>query len=110
MTVGVIFHYGPEVVETRVTGSSVLFRSSTFGSQFVTIDNLYLSKEGVIKEHPDLENDPLWKVKAIERFKDEMKKIGNENKIAEYIINDLKKYGYIPMYKQKIGHRVERLQ
>lgn len=107
--IGIIFQYGSELVETRVDGHNLSFRTSTFGSQFVPIDSLYFSKEGVVKEYPDLENDPLWKVKAIERFKEEMKKLNSENKVADFVIKDLQKYGYIPKYKQKQGHRVEVL-
>ena len=107
--IGIIFNYGGEVVETRVDGSSIYFRTSTYGSQFVPIDSLYFSKEGVIKEYPDLENDELWKVKALERFKQEINKLSNENKIADYLINDLAKHGYVAKYKQKQGHRVEVL-
>lgn len=108
--IGLIFQYGAEIVETRIEGTSLWFRTSTFGSNFVPIDSLHFSKEGVIKEHPDLEGDPLWKAKAIERFKAEMRKMGNEHKIAEYVISDLKKYGYVATYRQVAGHRLEKLK
>jgi hypothetical protein len=107
--IGIIFQFGGEVVETRVDGTNILFRTSTYGAQYVPIESLHLSKEGVIKEFPDLENDELWRQKAIQRFKEKLKEQGNENRVAEYLINDLKKFGYIPKYKQKQGHRVEVL-
>lgn len=106
---GIIFNYGGEVVETRIIGSNIYFRTTTYGSQFVPIDSLYFSKDGVIKEYPDLENDESWKVKALERFKQEVKKLNNEDKIANYLISDLAKHGYVAKYKQKQGHRVEVL-
>lgn len=107
--IGIIFQFGGDIVETRVDGTNVLFRTSTYGSTFVPIDNLYFDKSGVIKEYPDLEGDELWRQKAVERFKEEMKKLCTENKIADYLIKDLSKYGYIPKYKQKQGFRVEKL-
>ena len=105
--IGIIFQYGGEVVEAKVDGTNIYFRTSTYGSSFVPFESIYLSKEGVIKEYPDLKDDYEWRIKAIERFKTEMKKLGNENKIADYLISDLQKYGYIPKYKQKAGFRVE---
>ena len=107
--IGVIFQFGGDVIETRIEGTSVYFRSTVYGTSFVTIDNLYLDKANVIKEFPDLEGDEFWRMKAIQRFKDEMKKLGTENKISDYLINDLKKYGYVPKYKQRAGFRVEAL-
>lgn len=107
--IGIIFQFGGEVVETRVEGTNVLFRTSTYGSQFVSFDNLYLDKAGVEKEFPDLVGDPLWRMKATQRFKEEMTKLGNENKVAEYIIKDLQKYGYVPKYKQRAGFRMEKI-
>lgn len=107
--IGIIFQFGGEIVETRVEGTNVLFRSSTYGTQFVPIESLHLDKSGVVKEFPELEGDEQWRQKAIERFKSEMKKLRNENKVADYLIKDLTKYGYIPKYKQKKGFRVEAL-
>lgn len=105
--IGIIFQFGGEIIETRVDGTKVFFRTSTYGANFVPIDNIYLDKSGVIKEYPDLEGDIEWREKAIERFKDEMKKLGTESKVANYLINDLKKYGYVPKYKQRQGFRPE---
>jgi len=104
---GIIFQFGGDVVETRINGSTILFRNSAFGSQFSTIDNLYISKEGAIKENPDLEGDEFWRIKAIQRFKDKIKEMKSEEEIGKYIIEDLKKYGYVPKYKQKSGFRPE---
>jgi hypothetical protein len=105
--IGVIFQFGGEIVETRIENHNVFFRTSSYGTQFVPFENLQLSKEGVIKEFPDLENDESWRQKAVNRFKDEMKRLGNESKIADYIIKELSKYGYVPKYKQRQGFRVE---
>lgn len=105
--IGVIFQSGGEIIETRIEGNNILFRSSSYGAGFAPIEKLNISKEGAIKEFPDLENDPLWRIKAIQRFKNEIKKLKTEDSIANYLIDDLKKYGYIPKYKQKQGYRPE---
>jgi len=107
--IGIIFQFGGEVVETKIQGTSIYFRTSTYGSQFVPIDALYFSKEGVIKEFPDLENDSEWKTKAIDRLKEKLKELRGENEVTTYIINELGKYGYVAKYKQRQGHRVEVL-
>jgi hypothetical protein len=107
--IGVIFQLGNEIVETRIDGTNLAIRSSNFGSQFMTVDSLYFSKEGVIKEFPDLENEEYWRQIAIERFKLKLKRLGNESAIADYLIEDLKKHGYIPKARQKSGFRVEVL-
>lgn len=107
--IGIIFQFGGEVVEAKINGTAIFFRTSTYGSQFVSIDSLYFSKEGVIKEYPDLKDNPQWKVEAINRFKEKLKGLASENKISEYLITDLEKFGYVAKYKQKQGHRVEVL-
>lgn len=105
--IGIIFDNAGEIVEARINGHQILFRTSTFGSSFVPFESLHLNKEGVVKEFPDLEGDDLWKQKATERFKDKIKSLGNENNIANYIIEDLSKHGYVAKYKQRQGYRVE---
>jgi prolyl-tRNA synthetase len=105
--IGVIFQFGNEIIETRINGNAVFFRNSSFGSNFVTIDYLNLSKDGVLKEFPDLKDDELWKQKAIERFKNKIKNMKSEEEIEKYITEDLIKYGYVPKYRQKSGFRPE---
>ena len=106
--IGIIFEYINEKVEVRIKGNGCFFRTSQF-MRFVPIDALKLDKKGAIKEHPDLKDDDDWRKKTIERFKEKLKKMNNEKKIADYIINDLSKYGYKPLYYQESGHRPKKL-
>ena len=69
-----------------------------------------ISKEGVEKEFPDLEGDVEWRKKAIERFKKKIFDFKTEEERAEYIIEDLRKFGYIPERKQKEGFRPEKIE
>lgn len=105
--IGLIFKLGNEVVETRIVGTEVYYRTSTFGSQFVPIDSVFFSKAGVIKEFPDLEGDEAWKAKALERLKSKLKSFKNEKACSDYILEEFKKMGYIPLYRQRSGFRTE---
>jgi hypothetical protein len=106
--IGLIFKFASELVEVRVEGINVYFRTSQL-QRFATIDGLKLDKSGVIKEFPDLKDNEEWKKIAVERFKEKIKSYNTEMERADYIIEDLKKFGYKPLYRQRQGFRVERL-
>ena len=103
--IDVIFYFGAEVILVRVHNGNLLFKSSTFGNVWGTIDGLKLSKAGVEKEFPDLVNDDQWNTKAIERFKAKIGTMKDEKEIANYLIQDLKSHGYIPKFYQEAGFR-----
>lgn len=94
----------------RINGHRVTFVNSTYGAFESTIEGLKLSRAGVIKEYPDLKEREDWREEAIKRFKEVINVMQNEESIAEYVIQDLKKYGYIPKWKQKQGFRREKIQ
>ena len=100
--------FGGETIEFNVVGNKVSFRSSQqHNSQFVTLDNLRFDYSGVIKEFPDLENNPQWNELARERFMEYLKTYKTEADKAHYIVKELAKYGYVPRYIQKSGFRPE---
>lgn len=107
--IDMILSLGTEIVLVRVEGHSVMFASSSSGNKFSDISGMKLDKSGVIKEFPDLKDDEQWRQKAIERFKSKIKMMKTEDVIVDYVRDDLKKYGYKPMYKQRAGFRRERL-
>jgi len=107
--IGVIFMFASDMIEVRVEGNNILFRSGGH-LQWATIDGLQMNYEGVCKEFPDLEGMSNWKEQAVERFKDKIASYSKEGEKMEYIIEDLKKHGYIPKYMQKGGHRPQRIQ
>lgn len=97
-----------EIVFIRINGSNLLF--STNSQQiFSPIEGLHLNYNGVLKEHPDLKGNPNWKQEAIKRLKEHLKLLSTEDEISNYVINELKKMGYLPKYKQRSGHRIEVL-
>lgn len=106
--IGTIFLFGSEVVEVRVDGNNVFFRNT--GGIFATIEGLKLDKSGVLKEHPDLENNDDWQKIARERFNEKIKTFNTEKEKMNYIIEDLEKFGYVAKYQQRQGFRVVRLK
>ena len=107
--IGVIFMFASEMVEVRVEGNNVTFRSGVH-PQWTTIDGLRIDYEGVCKEFPDLEGEINWKAMAIERFRDKIYCLPTEKEKIEYIMEDLKKHGYVPKYMQQGGHRPKRIE
>src|ERR1051325_2010991 len=108
--IGVILQYFDEVVEVRVDGINIYFRTGTNKEIFSTIDGLRIDYSGVIKDHPDLKDDPEWRSKAVARFKEKIKGFKTEDDRINYIVEDLRRHGYIPRFKQRQGHRVEAIK
>ena len=104
-----IFYFGTEIIFIRVNGNRVSFASSSNGAIEATIDGLKLSKAGVIKEFPDLKDREDWRTEAINRFKKKIHELSSEEAVSEYIINDFKKFGYTPKWKQRRGFRREAI-
>ena len=107
--IGLIFYFGTDIIYIRIEGHRVTFTNSSFGAVQSTIDGLKLSKAGVIKEYPELKDRDDWKEEAIKRFKEVINAMRTEESIAEYIVLDLKKYGYTPKWKQVAGFRRVKL-
>jgi len=102
---------GTEVVEVRIVdGNQLYFRSSGYGGAFAPIESIRLTKEGAVKEFPDLAGDVEWKSKSIDRLKKHLESLSSDDEKIKYIINDLSKYGYIPYAIQKQGHRVMKAE
>ena len=107
--ISTLFQFGGEVVEVKIENSTCFFKTQQFGSAFAPIEYLKLDKRGVVKEFPDLKDDKEWKKKAIKRFKEKLKSFTSEDKQMEYVIEDLKAWGYKPLYLNKKGHRPRKL-
>lgn len=104
-----MFKFANEIILVVINGNEILFGNTGFGSQLATIDGLRLNYQGVIREHPDLETEKDWEKIAKERFKKYIKLLKTEIAKSNYIIDDLKKYGYEPMWRKRKGFRFERL-
>ena len=110
MGIGTIFEFGSEVIEVRIVGNDCLFRTKDYGGALHPIDNLTLNKVGVIKEFPDLKDKADWREEAIKRFKAKLKTMKSEKQRMDYVIEDLKKYGYRAKYSQRDGHRPQKIR
>ena len=108
--IGTIFRLGSEIIEVRIIGTTCLFRTGSYGNAFVSIENLKLNRNGVIKEFPDLKDDENWRIKAMNRFNEKLKTYNTELDRMKYVIEDLKKFGYAPQIMQRQGFRPERLR
>ena len=106
--ISITFWFGNQIVEVRIIGKDIYF-AEVRGARaiFVPIERLRLSVSGILKEFPDLEgySDEDVKREGIKRFKEKINKMNSEEEIAEYIIKDLKRYGYIPKIYKKDGFR-----
>ncbi len=106
--IGVIFRFGSGIVEVRIKGNSLYFRTNPTQG-WGNIDGLKLNKVGVLREFPDLKDNDDWQKIARERFKEKIKQMKTEREKAEYVKEDLKKYGYIPYAEQVEGFRPKKL-
>jgi len=106
----IIFGFANDKVIIIVDGNNIRFGNTSFGAVTANIDGLRLSYEGVCREHPDLELNENWHEEAIKRFKEKIKSYKTEEEIVQYLIEDLKNYGYIPEQMQRKGHRPVKLK
>lgn len=105
--IDLIMQQSTDVFFIRVAGNDIRFSSSATGNLFTPIEGLHLNYRGVIKEFPDLTDREDWKQEAIKRFKEKIASFKTEDEKINYIMDDLRKHGFVPKYKQRIGHRRE---
>jgi len=107
------FELAGDVVIVKIVGFNVTFATSQVElTQFYPIEALRLSKTGMLREHPDLKGMSEWdmKLETIKRLKEHIKKLKTEDKIKDYIIEELSKQGYsIKMIKRK-GFRPQKVK
>jgi len=109
MTIQAVFQKGSERVIIRVIGNNVLFIDLQ-NNLMAPIEGLKISKQGVEREYPDLINDPEWRQKAIQRFVDKIKSFQTEDEKMNWLIKEMNDMGYIGLYKQKSGFRIEKIK
>ena len=108
--IGVIFQLGSNYVEFRLDGDNLFVRDSSYGGTLVPFapGTVNLDYDGVLKELPYLKGDSQWKEKACEELKERFKELETDDEKINYIVDEMKKYGYIPRFTQKKGHRPEK--
>lgn len=108
--IDLFFQYLNEFVLIRIDGKNLLFGNTTYKNQLATFDGLKLNRQGTIREFPDLATNIHWETIARERFKQKINSMQSEEEIEKYLIEDLRKFGYIPKLKQKKGFRIQKIQ
>lgn len=108
LTEQAIFQIGGHRTIVRVIGTNVLFMDMQ-SLMMSPLEGLKLSKEGIIKEHPDLKDNPDYKQIAIQRFTDKIKELPTERERMDWLILELKKMGYVPFSRQVLGHRSRKI-
>lgn len=104
-----VFELAGEQSEIVVDQNNLLFKEG--GSNTITtLEGLQLNKSGVLKEFPDLKDNPEWKKIAIERLKNHVKNIEGEKKKLDYIKVELTKFGWKPLFRQRAGFRPEKFE
>lgn len=103
------YRLGGDNTEVIVRRDELMFFDVGAGVM-TTLDGLKISKGGVIKEFPDLEEDDEWKKKAIERLKENIKKYKTEMDKTNYVKDELIKFGYEPLFYQRAGHRPKKFK
>ena len=106
--IDVIFQFGSKNILVRINGTNCLFMTGQFGGAFAPIDSLQFDYKGVCREFPDLELRSDWKQEAINRFKQKIKELKTEEERINYVVENLKKYGYKKLYEKKSGFRIRK--
>ena len=107
--IAITFSLGSDMILIRIRGHDIMFSNTAYGATWAPIEGIKISQVGAHKEFPDLIGNPNWRVIAIQRFKDRIKDMETEIEVAAYIIEDLKKVGYVPKMMQVDGHRAVAL-
>ena len=105
--IDLLFFRGTEISFVRVNGHSVGFADNLSGNMFASLKGMKLDYYGCVKEFPDLKDNKNWKEEVIKRFDKKIKSMDSEEEIADYIVEELTKFGYILKKKQKAGFRAE---
>lgn len=107
------FKRGTEIFLIKISNKNLCFATITNCIPMWTQDvaGLQLSIAGILKEFPelkDLSNDEIKK-EGIKRFKEKINSLPDEQTIMEYLVDDLKKYGYELKLWQRGGHRAKKI-
>jgi hypothetical protein len=108
--ISLVFDYLGEKILVVIEGKNIKFGNTAYGAGLASIEGLKLNYAGVCREFPDLEMNPRWREEVIKRFKWKIEELKTEKEIENYIISDLKKYGYIPKKRQVKGFRMEDIK
>lgn len=102
-----VFQLAGDAFEIVIDNNHLFFKELHHHT-LTTIEGLQLSYSGVLKEHPDLEDNPEWRSIAIDRLKKKLKEYPTEMSKLLYVKDELTKFGWQPMYFHRAGFREQR--
>jgi len=107
------FKLGGEMIIIDIRGTDLIF-TDTNTNQTTTIEGLALKKQGILKQFPDLDGKGLsnaeLRTEAIKRLKKHIKELGSDDKIKNYLVEELKPSGYVLQMIEKRGFRPEKVK
>ena len=111
--IDIMFQKGSDKTLVRINNKTLKF-AKVQGSYllFSDIEGIKFSIAGILKEFPDLEgkgNEEILKV-GKQRFMSHIESMNSEEEVKKYIIGDLRKHGFLPLYTQRKGQRIQRWQ
>ena len=109
MTLQAHFKKAGEIMVVRIINDVVLFIDIQ-NNTMSPFEGLSLNKLGVIREYPDLKDNPNWKQIAIERFVSKIKSLKDEKERMDFMIKEMKEMQYTPMFMSKNGFRPQKIQ
>jgi hypothetical protein len=101
------FQFGSDIIECIIDGNNIMFMDVSTG-MITTPEGLRIDRSGVYREFPDLKDDEQWKKKAIERLKEHIKTFDTNDKKLNYVKDELVKFGYVPLFRQRCGFRTDK--
>ena len=107
------FQIGSDATIIKIEGKNVLFSNSALNfNQFVPIERIRFTEQGILKEHPDLKGMKLndMRDEAIRRWKRKIQAMESEDTIRDYIINEMERMGYEYEMIKRNGFRPVRIK
>ena len=80
------------------------------GRMLPLIESVKLDYDGVIKEFPELKDNPEWREETIRRFYKKCKEYDSDEKVCQFIYDDLKKWGYKLISINRRGFRPKKFK
>ena len=100
---------GEEVGITMTMDRALWFIKSGVNPMTAPIEGLRFSLKACLEVNPDLEGFDPKEIRSISiiRLKEKIKSFKNIKDVEQYLVDDLKKYGYICIQRQRKGFRAE---
>jgi len=103
------FQVDSDLISVKIEGNNLAFFDVGTGLM-TTLEGIKFSKAGVLKEFPDLKDNPDWKLISMERLKNHIKSFKTEMEKINYVKDELIKFGYKALFYQVAGFRTKKFK